>query len=88
MIRQLLSFTALALALGAPAHAQAPAPAYPNKPIRMIVGYAPGGGSDIMGRLIDSSERALKLQAFLADPPLPAADEAPAPAAGGNRLRR
>jgi tripartite-type tricarboxylate transporter receptor subunit TctC len=25
---------------------------YPNKPIRMIVGYAPGGGSDIMGRLI------------------------------------
>ena len=25
---------------------------YPNKPIRLIVGYAPGGGSDIMGRLI------------------------------------
>jgi tripartite-type tricarboxylate transporter receptor subunit TctC len=25
---------------------------YPDKPIRMIVGYAPGGGSDIMGRLI------------------------------------
>ena len=25
---------------------------YPAKPIRMIVGYAPGGGSDIMGRLI------------------------------------
>ena len=25
---------------------------YPTKPIRMIVGYAPGGGSDIMGRLI------------------------------------
>lgn len=27
-------------------------PKYPTKPIRMIVGYAPGGGSDIMGRLI------------------------------------
>ena len=27
-------------------------PKFPTKPIRMIVGYAPGGGSDIMGRLI------------------------------------
>ena len=25
---------------------------YPVKPIRMVVGYAAGGGSDIMGRLI------------------------------------
>lgn len=37
------------LALGGSAYAQEK---YPNKPIRMIVGYAPGGGSDIMGRLI------------------------------------
>lgn len=33
------------------AHA-ADASSYPNKPVRMIVGYAPGGGSDIMGRFI------------------------------------
>jgi tripartite-type tricarboxylate transporter receptor subunit TctC len=33
------------------AHA-ADASGYPNKPVRMIVGYAPGGGSDIMGRFI------------------------------------
>jgi tripartite-type tricarboxylate transporter receptor subunit TctC len=43
-----------AMLLAGHAHAQAPAPAakYPVKPIRLIVGYAPGGGSDIMGRLI------------------------------------
>ncbi|MBC7779819.1 MAG: tripartite tricarboxylate transporter substrate binding protein [Proteobacteria bacterium] len=34
------------------AHAQAPGTKYPIKPIRMIIGYAPGGGSDIMGRLM------------------------------------
>ncbi|MBP1714010.1 MAG: transporter, partial [Deltaproteobacteria bacterium] len=33
-------------------YAFAQAPKYPTKPIRMVVGYAPGGGSDIMGRLI------------------------------------
>ena len=40
---------AAAVAVGAaPAQAQK----FPVKPIRMIVGYAPGGGSDIMGRLM------------------------------------
>ena len=42
----------LAAALGFCACAQAQEAKYPSKPIRMIVGYAPGGGSDIMGRLI------------------------------------
>jgi len=36
------------LATSLPATAQR----YPSKPIKMVVGYAPGGGSDIMGRLI------------------------------------
>lgn len=52
MIRTLLSFSALALALGAGAHAQTAAPAYPTKPVRMIVPFPPGGGTDILARLV------------------------------------
>jgi len=36
------------LAVPAPAHAQA----YPAKPVRMIVAYPPGGGTDIVGRMV------------------------------------
>ncbi len=42
----------LGMALWVAGAAWAQAPKYPVKPIRMVVGYAPGGGSDIMGRLI------------------------------------
>ncbi len=42
----------MAACLCLPGAALAQAPKYPDKPIRMVVGYAPGGGSDIMGRLI------------------------------------
>jgi tripartite-type tricarboxylate transporter receptor subunit TctC len=38
------------LACAAPAHGAA----YPEKPIRMIVPFAPGGGSDVSGRIIAS----------------------------------
>src|SRR5258707_1041446 len=37
-----------ALALAAAAHAQG----YPAKPLRMIVAYPPGGGTDIVGRMV------------------------------------
>jgi tripartite-type tricarboxylate transporter receptor subunit TctC len=49
-MKQILPFISL-LALGT-AHAAEPASSYPSKPVRAIVGYAPGGGSDIMGRIM------------------------------------
>lgn len=50
-MKQKLMMVALGAALGCSGLAVAQEK-YPVKPIRMIVGYAPGGGSDIMGRLI------------------------------------
>jgi tripartite-type tricarboxylate transporter receptor subunit TctC len=53
LIRSLaVSVMALALAAGiSPAQAQT-APAYPQKPVHMIIPFAPGGASDFAGRII------------------------------------
>jgi tripartite-type tricarboxylate transporter receptor subunit TctC len=45
------SLLAIAAFSGAPAHS-AERGAYPSKPVRMIVPFAPGGGSDIVGRVV------------------------------------
>jgi tripartite-type tricarboxylate transporter receptor subunit TctC len=48
-----LALLACAAVLNAPAQAQDPGAAnYPNKPIRMIVGFAAGGGNDLFARLL------------------------------------
>jgi tripartite-type tricarboxylate transporter receptor subunit TctC len=55
-IRRYVLALAIAAFCGAPAGAQnAPVTDFPNKPIRLIVPYTPGGPSDVMGRLIAQS---------------------------------
>jgi len=51
----LLAVSAAALFATGAVHAQEP---YPNKPIKLVVGYAPGGSADITARLISDKLRA------------------------------
>ena len=59
MMRRLILGLCAALLLGAPAIAQT----YPNKPIRLVVGYSAGGGNDLIARIV-----AAKLQEKLGQP--------------------
>jgi tripartite-type tricarboxylate transporter receptor subunit TctC len=43
-----------ALSIGSLAHAQTPAN-YPNKPVKMVVGFAPGGAADYVARNISDA---------------------------------
>lgn len=49
-----------------PAHAQVPA-AYPNRPIRLVVGFPPGGGIDFTARVIQPALEAALGQSLVID---------------------
>ena len=51
MQTKLVSRAVVALAMWAVPAAHAAQPAYPEKPIRLIIGSAPGSGPDIIARL-------------------------------------
>jgi tripartite-type tricarboxylate transporter receptor subunit TctC len=45
-----------ALLIGAPASAQ-PSSSYPDRPVRIVIPFAPGGGTDVIGRMLAHSLR-------------------------------
>src|SRR5580704_19243538 len=48
----LVKIAGLLLALATPADAQVAAQDYPNKPVRLIIPFPPGGSHDVVGRMI------------------------------------
>lgn len=54
------------VALAAPT-AVAQSPAYPTKPVRVLVGYPPGGASDIVARVVSQELAKLNNQAFVVE---------------------
>ena len=57
-------FSAFAVLVAAPAYAQ---DAYPNKPITMIIPFAAGGSTDVIGRLVADGLRQLLGQSIISD---------------------
>ena len=73
--RAALSLLAAAAFAVAPAHAQAPGAAFPDKPMRIVVTFTPGGAPDILARMLAERFTAAWGQSVLVDN---------RPGAGGN----
>ncbi|MBF6989149.1 tripartite tricarboxylate transporter substrate binding protein [Cupriavidus sp. IK-TO18] len=69
MINKLGGASVLAMALLVPmsVKAQAAAPSYPNKPVRILVGYPAGGPTDLTARMIAAKLQASMGQSFVID---------------------
>ena len=63
---RLLSLLFVSVVL-APVHAQERAAAYPSKPVRMIMPFSPGGGTDLVGRLLAREMTDILQQPVVAD---------------------
>lgn len=72
MLRRSLLALSPALALAAPARAQS---AYPNRPIRLLIGFAPGGSTDVVARVMSAKLQSLLGQSIVIEN---------RPGAGGN----
>jgi tripartite-type tricarboxylate transporter receptor subunit TctC len=48
--REFLELAAAALAVGVPARARSQAQSWPDRPVKLILPYAPGGATDLIGR--------------------------------------
>ena len=62
-----LVVTACAMSCGSFAFAQTPAQDWPNKPVRILVGSAPGGGTDAMARAVADRLGSLLKQSVVAE---------------------
>ena len=60
-------WAAVATALGIASAAHAADAGYPNRPVRMIVPFAPGGGTDIQARLLSKKFQESTGQTFIVD---------------------
>jgi tripartite-type tricarboxylate transporter receptor subunit TctC len=65
--RTFLSSTLLALTRGAGAQSPPTAPPWPTKPVKILVGFPPGQGSDIVARIYAAELQKLFGQAFIVE---------------------
>ena len=63
-LRSVAAFAALAAAVSIPAHAQGTA-GYPNRTVKIVVGYTPGGSTDVMARQVAAALSKLWGQAVI-----------------------